>query len=66
MTILDKIHTLREKTGCGIMGAKDALEARDFNLELAEEYLQRRGLAAVMPDDMRYPKWYAAGYGVKK
>lgn len=28
-------------------------------MELAEEYIQRHNLAAVMSERVRYPKWYA-------
>lgn len=42
--MLDKIKTLREKTGAGVMDAKKALEEAKGDLSAAEEIIAQRGL----------------------
>src|SRR3989338_10414952 len=42
--MLDKIKTLREKTGAGVMDAKRALEEAKGDLTKAEEIIAQRGL----------------------
>jgi elongation factor Ts len=39
------IKDLRERTGCGIMDCKNALDANECDLEKAIEYLRKKGLA---------------------
>lgn len=41
---IDMIKELREKTGCGIMDCRTALENADGNLEKAQEELREKGL----------------------
>lgn len=54
----DEVRALRELTGCGMAEAKKALELRENNIEFAVEYIKRVGLAAVMSDKNRFPKWF--------
>lgn len=42
--MLDKIKTLREKTGAGVMDAKRALEEAKGDLVVAEEIIAKKGL----------------------
>ena len=42
--MLDKIKELREKTGAGVMNAKQALEEAKGNMAKAEELIAQRGL----------------------
>jgi elongation factor Ts len=44
--MMDKIKTLREQTGAGIMDCKRALEATNGDMGLAEEYLRKQGMAS--------------------
>lgn len=48
---------LRDELGCSWLDARTALELREGSKEFAKEYLVRSGLAAVMSDEDRYPKW---------
>ena len=41
------IKELRDNTGAGIMDAKKALEDSQGDMQKAEEYLTKKGLAAV-------------------
>ena len=41
------VKTLREKTGIGMMDCKKALDVSDGDLEKAEDYLRKQGMAAV-------------------
>lgn len=56
---------LSAEIGCSLHEALVALGLRDQNLELAREYLQRKGIAVSVrgtPDDVErffYPKWHA-------
>lgn len=49
---------LREKTGCSLHDSITALDVRDGIMEFAEEYLERRDLAAVMSVEGRFPRWF--------
>lgn len=41
----DMVKTLRDKTGVGMMECKKALQETEGNLEKAQEYLRKKGLA---------------------
>jgi elongation factor Ts len=41
------VQTLREKTGCGMMDCKKALQSSDGDMDKAIEYLREKGIAAV-------------------
>jgi elongation factor Ts len=43
---MDDIKALREKTGAGVMDAKNALEASSGDMAGAEEWLKQKGLAS--------------------
>lgn len=60
MAKLETIKKLQELTGESAILCKKALELREDNLELAEEWLRRHNLAAVMTESARFPKWYQA------
>jgi hypothetical protein len=53
------VKELREKTGAGMQECKEALEVRAGDMEFAQEYVERAGLAVVMSDQTRFPKWFA-------
>ena len=42
--MMDKIKTLREKTGAGVMDAKKSLEEAKGDMAKAEELIAQRGL----------------------
>ena len=42
---MDKIKELREKTGCGVMDAKKALEESEADLKKAEAWIMKKGVA---------------------
>ena len=54
-----QVRELRDKCGCGLGEAKEALEAREGQMDLAEEYVKNKGVAVVMSDRARYPLWFA-------
>ena len=41
------VQTLRERTGCGMMDCKKALQSSDGDMDKAVEFLREKGLAAV-------------------
>lgn len=57
MASAEQVRIVCEKTGCGLMDARIALDKREGDLACAIEYVERTGLAAVMPDSRRYPLW---------
>lgn len=59
MASASDVKKLREKLGCGMMIAARALDMRDGDMELAEEYVIRCSLAVRMSDERRFPKYYA-------
>ncbi len=44
MNVLDQIKELREKTSCGVIDCKNALNEADGDINKAKEILQKRGL----------------------
>ena len=42
-----EVQQLREKTGCGMMDCKKALEKNKGNMEKAVEFLRKKGLAGI-------------------
>lgn len=54
-----KVQELMTGGACSRAQALAALYVREDNVELAAEFINRKNLAAVMPDRERYPKWHA-------
>lgn len=52
-----EVKELRARTNAGMNECKRALKMRFGMMDYAVEYIQRSGLAAVMSDEARYPKW---------
>ncbi len=47
------VKTLREKTGCGMMDCKKALESSDGDMTKAIDFLREKGLAAATKKSSR-------------
>ncbi len=52
-----QIALLREKTGCSLSQAAQALSLREGILDFAIEYIERRDLNRSMSQEDRFPLW---------
>lgn len=53
---MQQIKKLKEKSGHGLASCFVAMSHRDWIEEYAIEFLERRHLAAKMPENVRFPK----------
>lgn len=56
---MGKVKELQKRCKCDAQTAKDALEKREYLLDYAAEFIERKKLddPKILTDNARYPKW---------